>query len=80
MGSAGPGPWLPALGFIFYASTMAVGMLTSPPRASFLPHCPDHSTDPNQSPSSVEGHLTPDHHLVLLSGTAQGTGAGGGQG
>lgn len=46
---------------------MAVGMLTSPPRASFLPHCLDHSADPNQSLSSVEVCLTPDHCLLLLS-------------
>lgn len=48
-----PQPWLPALGSIFYASTMAVGMLPSPPRASFLPPCPDYS-------AGLKVHLIPD--------------------
>lgn len=47
MGGEGrPQPWLPALGSIFCASTMAVGMLPSPLRASFLPPCPDHFAVP----------------------------------
>lgn len=71
---------VPALGAIFCTHTLAVGILPSClPRASFLSLCPDHSADPNQSPP-LEVHVTPDHHLVLLSGTAQSTCARGGQG
>lgn len=72
-------PWRPALGSVFCPSTVAAGMLTSPaPRALCLSHCLDHSADTNQC-LSVEVHLTLDHRLVLLFGTAQSTCAEGSQ-
>lgn len=76
-GWGGQAPALAAcLGSIFYASAMAVGMLPSPLRASFLPPCLDHFAvpkvplipDPTSCPS-----LTPPRVLVQEEARAKRT-------
>lgn len=78
----GAGPWLPAGSPSLCTCNTDLGIFTLPsPRVWFL-SLPLHSSSPSQTPSSAEVCLTPrppPSTLLLPSGTAESTCAGGGR-